>query len=55
MTLNEKERKELITHRLDKADNLIHVIQSLIDNEHYIIAINRIYYSMYYSTLSYSN
>ncbi len=49
MTLNKADREELIKHRLEKADNLIPVIQFLIDQGHYLIAVNRIYYAMFYS------
>lgn len=52
MTLKSNDRNELITYRLQQATECINEVQFLIDNEKYKIAVNRIYYGMFYSLLA---
>ncbi len=46
MNLNEKDKNELIKHRLQQATDAIEVAAILIGNEKYPAAVNRIYYGM---------
>ena len=52
MTLNTEDRKELIRYRLLQARESIDEVSFLIDNNKYKIAVNRIYYGMFYSLLA---
>lgn len=52
MSLDEKERLELIGYRLDEARETIADVQLLIDNDRLRAAVNRIYYGMFYSLLA---
>ncbi|MBA4411311.1 MAG: HEPN domain-containing protein [Bacteroidota bacterium] len=52
MSLEESERKELISYRLDEARETIADVQLLIDNDRLRAAVNRIYYGMFYSLLA---
>ncbi len=48
MTLSEKDRQELIEHYVEKAQNTIEDIKFFIENEKLLVAINRIYYGIFY-------
>jgi uncharacterized protein len=48
MTIKDDDREILIHHRINKAEALIEEVQSLIRNKHYVTAVNRIYYGMFY-------
>ncbi len=52
MKLNAEDRKELIRYRLLQARESIDEVSFLIDNNKYKIAVNRIYYGMFYSLLA---
>ncbi|OFX36965.1 MAG: hypothetical protein A2X08_16905 [Bacteroidetes bacterium GWA2_32_17] len=52
MTLNLEVRNELIKYRMQQASECIDEVLFLIDNKKYKIAINRIYYGMFYSLLA---
>lgn len=52
MSLEEKERVELIRYRLEEANETIADVQLLIDNDRLRAAVNRIYYGMFYSLLA---
>jgi len=52
MTLNLEDRNELIKYRMQQASECIDEVLFLIDNKKYKIAINRIYYGMFYSLLA---
>lgn len=52
MSLDENERKELISYRLEEAKETIADVQLLIDNDRLRAAVNRIYYGMFYSLLA---
>lgn len=52
MSLEENERKELITYRLEEAKETIADVQLLIDNDRLRAAVNRIYYGMFYALLA---
>jgi len=47
--MNKKERKELILYRLEQSFDKENEIISHINNGYYSTAVNRIYYSIYYS------
>ena len=49
MSSDEESRKHLIQHKLDKADSTIDDIRFLLDNDKLDIAINRIYYAVFYA------
>lgn len=49
MTLDSSDRKVLIKHRLDKAYMTMKDVEFLIKHDKLIIAINRIYYGIFYS------
>ena len=52
MTINEKDRNELIKYRIEQAKETFSVIDLLIVNEKYPTALNRIYYGIFYSLLA---
>jgi len=52
MSIDEKDRLELIKYRLDEAKDTMEDVQLLISNERLRSAINRIYYGMFYSLLA---
>ncbi len=52
MSLEEKERIELIRYRLEEAKETIADVQLLIENDRLRAAVNRIYYGMFYSLLA---
>lgn len=52
MSLEENERTELISYRLEEAKETIRDVQLLIDNDRLRAAVNRIYYGMFYSLLA---
>ena len=52
MSLEEKERLELIRYRLDEARETIADVRLLIDNDRLRAAVNRIYYGIFYSLLA---
>ena len=52
MSIDEKDRLELIKYRLDEAKDTIYDVQLLISNDRLRSAINRIYYGMFYSLLA---
>jgi uncharacterized protein (UPF0332 family) len=53
MTLSTKDRDELINYRMQQAFECIDEVSFLIQNKKYKIAINRIYYGMFYSLLAF--
>ena len=46
--MNEKDRAELIKYRIEQAREAVIEVQKLIDNSLLKIAVNRIYYGMFY-------
>lgn len=52
MTLNLEDRNELIKYRMQQATDCIDEVLFLTDNKKYKIALNRIYYGMFYSLLA---
>jgi uncharacterized protein (UPF0332 family) len=52
MTIEEKDRENLINYRLEQAEETIYDVQLLIKNDRFRSAINRIYYGMFYSLLA---
>jgi len=52
MTLNLEDKIELIKYRMQQASECINEVLFLIDNKKYKIAVNRIYYGMFYSLLA---
>jgi len=52
MSIDEKDRVELITYRLDEAKDTVEDVQLLISNDRLRAAINRIYYGMFYALLA---
>lgn len=52
MTLNEKDRDQLIGYRLQQSQDCIDEVAFLIRNKKYKTAINRIYYGMFYALLA---
>jgi uncharacterized protein (UPF0332 family) len=48
MTLNEKDKKELIKYNIERANKAINDVEFLIENQRYHLATNRIYYGIYY-------
>ena len=48
MTLSEKNRQDLIEHNVEKAFNTQKEVTFLIKNEYYSLALNRIYYGIFY-------
>ncbi len=49
MTLNDADREELIKHRLWKAYKEINHVEFLIENNMLHVAVNRIYYGIFYA------
>ncbi len=47
--INEDDRKILIDYRLEQAKETIAVSKFLIDSNELTVAVNRIYYGMYYA------
>jgi uncharacterized protein (UPF0332 family) len=52
MSIDEKDKFELIKYRLDEAKDTIEDVQLLISNDRLRASINRIYYGMFYSLLA---
>jgi uncharacterized protein (UPF0332 family) len=52
MSLEDKDKLELIKYRLEEAKDTITDVQLLIDNNRLRAAINRIYYGMFYTLLA---
>jgi uncharacterized protein (UPF0332 family) len=52
MSLDEKDRAELIRYRLDEAKDTLKDVNILIINDRFRAAVNRIYYGMFYSLLA---
>lgn len=52
MSIDEKDRFELIKYRLDEAKDTMEDVYLLISNDRLRSAINRIYYGMFYSLLA---
>lgn len=52
MKLSEEERQALIEYRMNQADDSIKIAEKLIGMENYPTALNRIYYSVFYSLLA---
>ena len=52
MSLNDKERDELIQYRIRQAEESIEEAELLINNEKLRAAVNRIYYGMFYALLA---
>lgn len=48
MTLTENNRKDLIIHNTNKAISTQKEVEFLIKNKYYALALNRIYYGMFY-------
>ena len=48
MTLEEKDREELIKYRIERAKDSINDVQFLIENNKLTLAVNRIYYGIFY-------
>ena len=49
MSLDEKDRQNLIEHRINRAVNTIEDVQFLINNNKLVMAVNRIYYGIFYA------
>jgi len=49
MTLTDDDRNELIRYRLEQAIESIDVVNLLIENKKFNVAVNRIYYGIFYS------
>jgi uncharacterized protein (UPF0332 family) len=49
MTLTEDHRKDLIAYRINQSHQAVEDVEFLIDNQKYNIAINRIYYGIFYA------
>jgi uncharacterized protein (UPF0332 family) len=49
MSLKEKERKDLVKYRLEKAKSVFSEIPVLIENQFYGTAMNRLYYACFYA------
>jgi len=47
--INEKDRDSLIEYRLQQAYDTVELAKFLLLSEKYVIAVNRIYYGMYYA------
>lgn len=52
MTLENEDRKNLISYRLEQAEETIQDVKLLIENNRLRSAVNRIYYGMFYSLLA---
>jgi len=49
MSLTEKDRKEIVKYRLEKANDTLAEIPILIENKFYRTAANRLYYACFYA------
>lgn len=49
MSLDDKDRQHLIEHRINRAVNTIEDVQFLINNDKLVMAVNRIYYGIFYA------
>ena len=47
--INERDRKSLVKYRYEQAKETIDLAKFLIDSEKLVVAVNRIYYGIYYS------
>jgi uncharacterized protein (UPF0332 family) len=47
--INENDRNSLIKYRVEQAKDTIELAKFLIDSNRFIVAVNRIYYGLYYS------
>jgi uncharacterized protein (UPF0332 family) len=47
--INQSDRDALIKYRLDQAKDTIELVRFLIDSNRLTVAVNRIYYGIYYS------
>jgi len=47
--IQDKDRQSLINYRLEQSKETVDLSRFLIDSEKYIVAVNRIYYGLYYS------
>jgi uncharacterized protein (UPF0332 family) len=47
--IKDNDRQALIDYRLEQANNTIKLSQFLIDSNQFVVAVNRIYYGMYYA------
>jgi uncharacterized protein (UPF0332 family) len=45
----DKERHEMVSYRVNRAQETLHEVQLLIDNELWTTAINRLYYACFYA------
>jgi len=54
MSKIDKDKMQIIQYRLDQAVETIDVVQLLIDNDKLPVAVNRIYYGVFYSLLALS-
>jgi uncharacterized protein (UPF0332 family) len=52
MSIEEKDKIELIKYRLDEAKDTIEDVQLLINNDRLRASVNRIYYGMFYTLLA---
>ena len=52
MTLEEKDRQNLIGYRLQQAKETMDDVQLLINNKRFRSAVNRIYYGMFYALMA---
>ncbi|MFO7881943.1 MAG: HEPN domain-containing protein [Kosmotogaceae bacterium] len=52
MTIENNDKRDLVSYRLDQADDTIEDVRILIENNRLRAAINRIYYGMFYSLLA---
>jgi uncharacterized protein (UPF0332 family) len=50
--LTKEEKSTLIKYRMERADESLRAAQLMLENKLYIPAMNRIYYSMFYSVLA---
>ena len=47
--INESDRNSLVNYRIDQAKDTIELSKFLIDSDRLIVAVNRIYYGLYYA------
>ncbi|PKP41965.1 MAG: hypothetical protein CVT95_12650 [Bacteroidetes bacterium HGW-Bacteroidetes-12] len=47
--INKQNRKSLIDYRIEQAKNTIELANFLIESNRLIVAVNRIYYGLYYA------
>ena len=52
MTIDKEDRQNLISYRLEQANETIEDVKLLIENDRFRSAVNRIYYGMFYSLLA---